>query len=163
GPCAWCARASDLATEAARIAGLGIPTHGPVAMNRLRPDGRLVEWELLYVGDGEPGAMLPFLIEDRTPRELRVRPSPSVAGGELRGVAQVLLSVERLETAADLFRRIYDLQMPDQLDDASLGARLARFAGTPVTLAEPLPDARGEWLRERLVRFGPAPCAYLLA
>ncbi|HEU5438807.1 MAG TPA: VOC family protein [Ktedonobacterales bacterium] len=163
GPCAWCARTSDIAAEAARVAALGVPVRGPVAMSRRRPDGTQVEWELLYPGDQEPGATLPFVIQDRTPRELRVQPSPSVADRELRGVAQVILGVERIAPAVALFRRVYGLEAPEQREDAGFGARLARFVGTPVTLAEPLPGAAGDWLRERLAHFGPAPCAYLLA
>ncbi|MFI5273429.1 MAG: VOC family protein, partial [Ktedonobacterales bacterium] len=163
GPCAWAARSSGIAAEAARLAALGIPVRGPLAMHRRRPDGTRVEWELAFPGDGTPGNTLPFLIEDTTPRALRVLPSPAVAGSELRGVGQVVLGVERLAPAAELFCRAYGWPAPDLHDDASFGARLARFSGTPVTLAEPLPGAEGAWLAARLARFGPAPCAFLLA
>lgn len=164
GPCAWAARAPDIAAEAARVAALGVPVVGPVEMHRERPDGVRVEWQLAYLGAGTPGDLLPFLIEDHTPRELRVRPTPGAAGSELRGVAQVVLGVPALQPAIDLFRRVYGWAEPAHSEDGAFGARLARFAGTPVTLAEPLPDAHaGEWLRKRLAQFGPLPCAILLA
>jgi hypothetical protein len=164
GPCAWAAGAAGIAAEAARVAALGVPVVGPVPMERVRPDGERVAWELAYLGSGTPGNLLPFLIEDRTPRALRVLPTPGVAGSELRGIAQVVLAVEALEPASDLFRRVYGWDAPTLADDAAFGARLARFAGTPVTLAEPLPDAAAsDWLRARLARFGPLPCALLLA
>src|SRR6185369_7172397 len=67
GPCAWAAVADDVASEAAHAMALGVPVRGPVAMNRRLVDGRLAEWELAYIGDGEPGALLPFMIEDKTP------------------------------------------------------------------------------------------------
>lgn len=164
GPCAWAARAPEIAVEAARVAALGVPVAGPVEMHRERPDGVRVEWQLAYLGEGTPGNLLPFLIEDRTPRELRVRPTPGAAGSELRGVVQVVLGVSALQPAIDLFRRVYSWAEPARGEDAAFGARLARFAGTPVTLVEPLPEASSaEWLRERLARFGPLPCAILLA
>ena len=164
GPCAWAAQVADIGAEAARVAALGVPVVGPVNMSRERPDGARVAWELAYLGEGTPGNLLPFLIEDRTPRELRVRPTPGVAGSELHGVAQVVLGVDALDPAIALFRRVYGWDEPAPDEDAAFGARLARFDGTPVTLAEPLPGATaGDWLRERLALFGPLPCAFLLA
>ena len=162
GPCAWAVATDDIAGEAARIAALGVPVRGPAAMTRRRPDGVLLEWEILELGDPGAGAVLPFLIQDHTPREWRMQPSASVAGGELRGVAQVVLGVTRLEPAASLFRRVYGWDEPEIREDGVFGARLAWFAGTPVLLAAP-PAAGEGWLAERLARFGESPCAFVLA
>lgn len=161
GPCAWAVRVADTAAEAARLAALGIPVDGPAYYNRRRPDGQLVEWTLAFPGDHPAGALLPFLIADITPRSLRVQPSASVVNSPLSGVAQVVLGVDDLPSAVALFRRAYGWPAPLQTDDPRFGARLAHFAGTPVTLAAPL-DGH-PWLAERLARFGPSPCAYLLA
>jgi hypothetical protein len=51
--------------------------------------------------------------------------------------------------------------MPDATTDVGFAAGLAHFPGTPVTLAAPLHD--GDWLSERLARFGESPCACLIA
>lgn len=112
GPCAWAARTSDIAAETARVGALGVPVRGPVAMERTRPDGTLLRWELAYLGVETAGATLPFLIQDRTPRAWRVQPSASVAGGPLRGVAQVILGVAALEPAAETFQRVYGWSAP---------------------------------------------------
>ena len=88
GPCAWAislAHSEQLAAEAERLRSLGIAVRGPMPSGRTRPDGQSIAWEYAFVGEGEPGATLPFLIADRTPRELRVRPSASVSGTELPG------------------------------------------------------------------------------
>jgi hypothetical protein len=162
GPAGWALATNDIAGEAARISELGVPIHGPTAMTRRRPDGVLLEWEILDVGDQGGGAVLPFLIQDHTPREWRVQPSASVAGGELRGVAQAVLGVARLEQAASLFRRVYGWGEPEIREDGEFDARLAWFAGTPVLLAAPLASGEG-WLAERLTRFGESPCAFVLA
>ena len=82
GPCAWAVRVDDLASEVQRIKSLGIPTIGPDDYYRERPDGVLVEWESAFIGDAGPGATLPFLIKDKTPREYRVKPSPSVSSSD---------------------------------------------------------------------------------
>jgi hypothetical protein len=60
----------------------------------------------------------------------------------------------------DLFRSVYGWPAPQLDEDAGLGARLAHFSGTPVTLAAALAE-RG-WLAERLAQFGESPCAFLL-
>jgi hypothetical protein len=160
GPCGWAVQADDVAAEAARIAALGVTVKGPNYMNRRRPDGKLVEWELAFLGDQGAGANLPFIIKDITPREWRVLPSASVAG-RLAGVAKVILGVENLEAASDLFQRVYGWPAPQTLADVAFGAKLANFSGAPVTLA--VPRAADGWLSERLVRFGESPCAYLLS
>jgi hypothetical protein len=121
----------------------------------------LVEWELGFLGDGEAGSTLPFLIKDRTPRELRVRPSASVAGSaaSFRGIGVVVLAVQDLKASSNLFQRFYGWHEPETGREQMAGATLARFAGTPVVLATP--DGEG-WLSERLAAFGPSPCAFLI-
>ncbi len=159
GPCAWAVEVGDVAAEAARIAALGIPVRGPNTMTRQRPDGVLVEWDLAFVGDKQPGATLPFLIRDRTPREWRVRPSASVTGTDLTGVAKVVLGVYDLERAVDLFCRVYGWPAPVTNDDVNFGW-LAHFPGTPVSLAAPLRP--NDFLAERIRRFDESPLAFLI-
>ncbi len=159
GPCAWAVGVHDIRVEAKRIAAAGITVKGPQAMSRQRPDGRLVEWELAYLGDQEPGALLPFIIEDKTPRDWRVKPTPGLGAKGLSGVAMVVLGVQDLGAAADRFRRAFGLPDPVAHDDPGFGAKLAHFPDTPVVLATPLAD---NWLSKRLARFGDSPCAFLL-
>src|SRR5262245_43613507 len=128
-------------------------------MSRQRPDGVLVEWELAYLGDQQPGSLLPFIIQDRTPRDWRVKPTPGLAEQGLSGVAIVVLGVQDLGAAVDLFQRAFGLPEPAQQDDVAFGARLAHFPNTPVVLATPMSK---NWLSERLTRFGNTPCAYLI-
>jgi len=160
GPCAWAVSVEDVAAEAARVAALGVPAKGPVAMTRRRADGLLVEWELAFLGDGEPGAMLPFLIKDRTPRAWRVPAETRVEEAGLTGVAMVVLGVAELAPAAETFQHVYGWPAPHADEAAGLGAVLAHFPGTPVALAAP--SAGGGWLDWRLARFSLSPCAFLL-
>jgi hypothetical protein len=160
GPCAWAARCDDVAGEAARLVRAGVPVRGPFAMRRERPDGTQLEWELLYLGEGEPGCVLPFLIQDQTPRAWRVPPQTLVSDGVLAGLDSIVLGVPEPESAIEMFRRAYGWPAPRREDDPAFGAHLAHFPGTPVTLAAPLSE--GGWLAERLARFGASPCALLL-
>jgi hypothetical protein len=160
GPCAWAVEApasGGVAVEAARLAALGVAVRGPFTMHRQRPDGRVARWELAYVGEGDPGATLPFVIEDRTPRELRVPPAGTDrVAGRLTGVGGVVLGVPDLDEAIGLFKRVYGLSEPIVGGRAD-SERIAHFARTPVILAE----AGEEGIAGRLERFGPAPCGFL--
>jgi pimeloyl-ACP methyl ester carboxylesterase/catechol 2,3-dioxygenase-like lactoylglutathione lyase family enzyme len=160
GPCAWAVGPTDIHAEVERLNGAGVPASAPQHGSRKRPDGTLIEWATSAVGTASQGAVLPFMIQDRTPRALRVQPSASVKGSELTGVSAVLLGVKDLEASIALFRRAYGWPAPSIQEDSVLGARLAHFAGTPVILAAPL--ASGNWLSERLGRFGEAPIAFLI-
>lgn len=116
------------------------------------------------VGPGSPGAMLPFIIEDHTPREWRVQPSPGLRGSGLTGIAAVVLGVANLNTASELFQRAFEWDDPvieNHLDDhTDFAATVAHFSGTPVMLAAPA--AADSWLSSRLANFGEIPAAFLL-
>ncbi|HVN54684.1 MAG TPA: VOC family protein [Anaerolineaceae bacterium] len=161
GPCAWAIQAKGIDEEARRLAGLGIPVRGPLMLSRLRPDGVRIEWELAFPDEKEPGSTLPFLIEDITPRELRVQPAPAVAQAGLIGIRKVVLGVGSLSAAARRFEELYGWPQPEIEEQPGFGARLASFAGQPVILAEPI-DLDG-WLAQRLDRLGETPCAFVLA
>ena len=62
--------ADDLATEVDHLRGAGLDAPEPREGGRLRPDGQRIGWRNLELGD--PDVPLPFLIEDVTPRGLRV-------------------------------------------------------------------------------------------
>ncbi len=160
GPCAWATQVDDVAAEAARVAALEIPVEGPAYYNRRRPDQTLVEWNSAFLGEQGAGATLPFIIKDITPRQLRVRPSASVADGLLTGVATVILGLENLEAAIELFQHLYGWPAPQKNEDIDFGAKLAYFQTGGLVLAAPL--AGQPWLSERLARFGPSPCAFLI-
>jgi hypothetical protein len=100
------------------------------------------------------------MIEDKTPRNLRVQPSASVKESGLTGIAAVVLGVKDLDAAIALFHKAYGWEAPSLEENKEFGARLAYFPGTPVVLAAPL--SKNSWLAERLERFGESPVAYLL-
>jgi hypothetical protein len=160
GVCAWAVEADDVAGEVSRLSAKGLTVSGPVYMNRRRPDGRTAEWDLAFVGANEPGSKFPFIIKDRTARELRVEPARSVSGTELTGIGKVVLGVTDVGSSVEAFRHAYDLQEPKMTDDERLGARLADFEGSPVMLAAPLGNEG--WLSDRLSRFGELPCGFLI-
>jgi hypothetical protein len=158
GAGAWAVRAESIPEKAARLRGAGIAVRGPEVGSRLRPDGRKLEWETALLGSGAAGSVLPFLIEDKTPREWRL-PAASESNG-IEGVAGVVIAVRDLHATAALFGRAFGCGEPLVEEDAVFGATLAKFAESPVILAAP--RARDSWLADRIERFGECPAAFLL-
>jgi hypothetical protein len=159
GPCAWAIRPTDLGAEVERLHKSGVSVTEPRRAGRKRPDGVELDWETAQVGPTN-GGFFPFLIHDFTPRERRAFPSDKPTTDKWTGIAKVVIGVHDLDAAVIRYQKAYELLPSVRLEDATLGAKLAQFPGTPVVLAEPL--AKGSWLSERLQQFGEAPCAFIL-
>jgi catechol 2,3-dioxygenase-like lactoylglutathione lyase family enzyme len=158
GPCAWAIGSSDISADIARFKQVGIPIDGPEPGSRKRPDGQALAWVTASVG-GADGAVLPFMIEDKTPHALRAQVSESVHGSVLTGIAVVVIGVKDLDANVALFRKAYGWGAPSIEEHKEFGAKLAYFSGTPVVLAVPLEG--GNWLAQRIQKLGDAPVAYL--
>lgn len=159
GVCAWCVGVGDLAAESARLRKLDIPVDGPAAYSRQRPDGRKVEWDLSFAGEGSPGSLLPFFIQDRTPRSLRSEPSPELATSSLAGIGLILIAVSDLPAAVTLFRRIWEWDAPQIQYDPWLQGEVACFSRNALALVQ----AAGGDLLHRTERWGDLPAALGLA
>ncbi|GAB3419523.1 VOC family protein [Haloparvum alkalitolerans] len=159
GPCAWAVGIDGIAATTATLRDRGVTVEGPAAFQREREDGTLVEWDLTYLEEGDPGARLPFLIEDRTPRERRVQPTGDLASSPVHGVDTVVIGVPDLDDAVEAFETAFDAAEPTRHACEDLDATVASFPGLPVTLARPRGDG---WLADRIERFGASPAAYLL-
>jgi hypothetical protein len=157
--CAWAVGTNVLLQEVERLKKAGIPVTAPERGNRKRPDGMSIEWMTADVGSATPGATLPFIIEDQTPRDWRVQISASVKGAPVAGIESVVLGVNNLDAAIALFRKAYGWAEPLTETQKDFG-KLAYFPGEPVILAAP---SGGGWLSDRLAKFGETPVAYLLA
>jgi len=62
----------DLDAEAPRVRAAGLSLRGPADGGRRRPDGQELIWRSFFLGTGVGKTALPFVIEDVTPRTLRV-------------------------------------------------------------------------------------------
>ncbi len=157
GSCAWAVTSNVLLQEVDRLKKAGINVAEPQRGSRKRPDGMAVEWMTASVGSGMQGSVLPFIIEDQTPRAWRVQTSESVKDAPVFGLENVVLGVNDLQAAIALFRKAYGWAEPLVETQKDFG-KLAYFPGEPVILADP----SGGWAAERISKFGEGPVAYLL-
>ncbi len=112
GACAWAIRVANIQEEVNRLGAAGIPVTTPERGGRTKMDGTALRWRTAAVGPGAAGALLPFMIQDETSRELRIQPSPGIGGTGLSGVAIVILGVLDLDAAIALFRKAYGWDAP---------------------------------------------------
>jgi predicted enzyme related to lactoylglutathione lyase len=158
GPCAWAVGTNVLLQDVDRLKKAGITIAGPEKGSRKRPDGMSIEWTTAAPGPGTPGSVLPFIIEDQTPRAWRFQNSDSVKGAPVYGIENVVIGVNNLDETIALFRKAFGWSEPLTENQKDIG-KLAYFPGEPVILAAP---AGGGWLSERISKVGEAPVAYLL-
>jgi catechol 2,3-dioxygenase-like lactoylglutathione lyase family enzyme len=119
---------STIEQDAERFRSGGLAAVGPIAMQRMRPDGHLLSWRVLGTGGGPWRQPWPFLIQWDVPDDQRLlweKPGRHLNG--VTGWAGVAIAVHDLERAIDLYQRQLGLE-PGQSDEIPrLAARRATF------------------------------------
>ena len=136
----YCAASDDLDADVKRLASLGFGVEGPEDGGRRLPEGTNIRWRSARIR--QEGRIFPFLIEDLTPRELRVPGGPATTHPNgATGVLGLDVSAPDPEEAAASLAALTDTETPVRLGACTL---------SPVT-------ARGE------EAMGPGPSAVELA
>jgi predicted enzyme related to lactoylglutathione lyase len=154
--CAWAVGTNVLLQNVDQLKKAGISVAEPQRGSRKRPDNMSVEWMTADVGPGTPGSLLPFMIEDQTPRAWRVQTSASVKDAPLTGLENVVIGVNNLDAAVAMFRKAYGWAEPLMESQKEFG-KMAYFPGEPVILA-----SGGPIVSERTSKYGDGPVAILL-
>ena len=148
----YCAASDDLAAEVRRLVAAGFGVSGPDEGGRRLPDGSEIRWRSARVR--QEGRAMPFLIEDLTPRSLRV------PGGEAtehpngaRGIARLLLAVYE---AANDHASLAALTAGEKPENEP--ADTLRFGRHQLKLV-----ASGGNVQRRFETLGPGPLAVELA
>lgn len=160
GPCAFALRVEDMKAEITRLKAGGIHIGTPEPSGRTRPDGTKISWETLDAGTGPRGSLLPFLIRDFTPREIRAFPGGKPTTTRFAGIGKVVVGVHDLDGAISQYRKAFGLADPRRQKDTTFDGELAWFQGTPFVLAKGL--TANSWLTRRVEQYGDAPVAFVL-
>jgi hypothetical protein len=95
----YCVASDDLESDVRRLESLGFGVDGPDDGGRRLPDGVEIRWRSARMR--KEGRLLPFLIEDLTPRELRVPGGPAAEHPNgATGVTRLEISAPDVEEAA---------------------------------------------------------------
>lgn len=159
GLIAVCMQTDDLCGEIAAFRQAGIGMSAPMPLSRVRPDGYQLKW-VLSLHDGAEADVVPFLIEDETPRAERV-PKERRHRNTATGISTVTFAVDDLATVRRWYTRILRHEGQD-VEREELNATGVRFIVgvhafdfvTPKGTDGPV----HEWLRAR----GPSPLSVTL-
>lgn len=152
----------DLAAELERIRARGLDYRGPVPGARRRPDGVEVAWRLGQPLDERTGE-LPFLIDDVTPRPVRVPGGPQAEQPNgVVGVRGVVVARRDPGVGAGEWGRLLGETPPAAATDESLVASTVTFdvGSQQVVIASPLDP--GSPLAGRIQRRGDGPFELVL-
>ena len=154
----WALATDGLAERAADLTAAGLRFSPAQDGGRRRPDGVELRWRGARPA---PEYGLPFLIEDLTPRDLRV------PGGTARthangttGITYLVVAVPELDAAARAYERLLGVTAPPPVPNPLLAAE-----AVPLPCGEAavqLTSAPAGPIHERLRQLGPGPYALLL-
>jgi len=141
---------NDLADDVAQLKSRTLNIGDPSAGSRVRPDGQRVAWQIALC-DNSPVGALPFLIQDETPRALRIEPAREGLGSRAR-VKEAIVAVKDADAARDAYRALLGVELTRVKNIAGdvQGYRVALTWGN-IVLAQP---TRQSALADQLARRG---------
>lgn len=146
-----CAASDDLTADARRLSDAGFEVSGPDEGGRRLPDGTEIRWKSARAR--QEGRAIPFLIEDATPRSLRV-PGGTASDhpNGARGISRLLIAVHDAAKSRTTFAALAGIETPEEAPQNTL-----RFGHHELELVMP-DDDTGD-ARRRLEALGPGPLA----
>lgn len=142
----FAARTSDIERVAERLKEQGLSVNGPVPMYRKRPDGSIINWQLLYVGEENNALQLPFIIQwdDNDDKRRKEQVEKGVIGNqpEKLDFAGVTFAVIDAEKTARKWSRYLGLEVAEAYVDQELNAivQVLTLAGGDLYFASPIGD-----------------------
>lgn len=152
----YCLASDDLAADVTRLRAAGLTVSNPTDGGRKRPDGAELRWRSARIW--QSGRELPFLIEDRTPRELRVPGGENTAQPNgVTGIRELLVAVADVERIAAEFAALLEVEVPATRPDRKRDGLAAAFeAGAQgFTFVEPRMASGAVQLRIERAGLGP--------
>ncbi len=150
----YCLATDEIGRLADHVAQTGLDALGPFAMERARPDGNLLQWQLLVPGGVSWRRPWPFFIQWGQADEVRLgweQPGSHPLG--VTGVAGVSVLVRDLDQAVDLYARQLGLRQTGQDAIPTLKARSASFGLGNFSVRLLAPQGPGS-LRDELTTRG---------
>jgi len=152
----YCMASDDLQADVARLRAGGLTLSDPVDGGRKRPDGVELRWRSARIW--QSGRELPFLIEDLTPRRLRVPGgADTVQPNGVTGIGELVIAVADVERTAAEFAALLEVEPPLAHPDHKRDGLAAGFdAGAQrIVFVEPRMASGAVQLRIERAGLGP--------
>lgn len=155
----YCLQTDNLLADIAAFRAAGVEMSDPMPLSRVRPDGYKLDW-VLSVHGGEHRGVVPFLIEDNTPRVERV-PKEKTHPNQVTGIGTLTIAVNDVASTRRWYESILGTE-GQKIERDDLDAEGVRFMIGPHRFDFVAPKGSSgplsEWLRSR----GPSPYAATL-
>ncbi len=142
---------NDLAGDVSNLRARGLDVSEPEAGSRVRPDGQRVAFRIATLG-GTRSGLLPFLIQDDTPRGLRIEPAREGLGRRAR-VKQILIAAKDLDSARESYRALLDAE-PKHVRSTAGDLQGFRFSMPWGTLVVAHPERGAKAMADQLSQRG---------
>ena len=142
---------NDLAGDAAQLKQCALNIGEPSAGSRVRLDGQRVTWHIALFDNSTVG-VLPFLIQDDTPRALRIEPACEGIGSRAR-VKEVIVAVKDADAARDAYRALLGVE-PTRVKNVEGDVQGYRFALTEGSIVLAQSTRRGNAMADQVARRG---------
>ncbi|MGE8077396.1 VOC family protein [Peribacillus loiseleuriae] len=124
-------RTTDIEGAANRFREKGLNVNGPIPYSRKRPDGSLIEWQLLFVGDESDELQLPFIIQwnesDEERRNEQIEKNVIVPNPAGIAFSHVTFAVKDGNHTVEKWSNLLDLKAGEVYIDKKLQARCQRL------------------------------------
>lgn len=150
----FCMGTDDIRADYALFEAAGVEMSPLVGLSRVRVDGYQLSWlnnEIYGVYQG----LIPFVIEDKTPRDERVPKEKTHANG-VRGIDAITLATRDLETGRRIMSAVLG-QAGEPVHDADLNASGVVFQAGPHKLEYLAPNDASSPLHARIQANRPLP------
>lgn len=150
----FCMGTDDIRADYAVFKAQGVEMSRLVGLSRLRHDGYCLAWLNNEIYDPYQG-LIPFIIEDETPREQRVPKENEHANGVI-GIDTITLAARDLNLAGRIMKAALGAE-GEQVQDDALQASGIVFKVGPHRLEYLSPDGEGSPLYEHIAQNRPVP------
>lgn len=120
-------RTTNIDQDAQKFREKGLQVNGPIPYSRKRPDGSLIEWQLLFVGDNQNDLPLPFIIQwnesDEERRNEQIKKQVIVPHPAGIAFSHVMFAVKDVDYTIEKWSNLLGLKAGDGYIDEKLQAR----------------------------------------
>ncbi|PEL14340.1 VOC family protein [Bacillus sp. AFS017336] len=144
GPATIAIRTNQIEELAIKLKSEGLKVYGPLTGERIRADGQLIKWSLLFPESKEQKVLLPFFIEWEKTDEERYSEleHQGLIGSHELGEAKlesVGFVVNNLEKTLEVWKHLFDLKQGEEYIDTEINARcrILKLSGTNLLFCTP--------------------------
>ncbi|XZF74046.1 VOC family protein [Bacillus sp. AL-1R] len=147
GPATVAIRTNHIEELATKLKKEGLTVFGPLNGERVRADGQIIRWSLLFPEYPEKNVKLPFFIEWENSDEERYSElkDQGIIGSRLLGLPildSIGFVVNNLDKTVEIWEELFGLQKGDEYTDHEINARcrLLNLNGTNLLFCTPIGD-----------------------